>query len=128
MERKKISAFLHEFYHTCRIRHRSCRIYFRNYTPSELSLSHLFGGSFLIKMNTFVYFSVSDLMEEIERECGVMASQQVLLMSGGMSLDPKERVCSYPVGTDTNPIYLFSKANIESSMPPTPSINYGSGE
>ncbi|XP_029660721.1 RB1-inducible coiled-coil protein 1 isoform X2 [Formica exsecta] len=70
--------------------------------------------------------SVSQLMEAIERECGVVATHQVLLMSGGECLEPNARVCSYSAGTDTNPIYLFSKAAIESSIPPTPSIDYGS--
>ncbi|XP_071633137.1 uncharacterized protein Atg17 isoform X1 [Temnothorax longispinosus] len=70
--------------------------------------------------------SVSQLMEAIERECGVVAAHQVLLMSGGECLEPHARVCSYSAGTDTNPIYLFSKAAIESSLPPTPSIDYGS--
>ncbi|XP_011168169.1 RB1-inducible coiled-coil protein 1 isoform X2 [Solenopsis invicta] len=70
--------------------------------------------------------SVSQLMEAIERECGVVAAHQVLLMSGGECLEPTARVCSYSAGTDTNPIYLFSKAAIESSLPPTPSIDYGS--
>ncbi|KAG7207534.1 hypothetical protein KM043_009165 [Ampulex compressa] len=70
--------------------------------------------------------NVSDLKEAIERECGVIAAHQVLLMSGGESLEPNARVCSYSAGTDTNPIYLFSKAAIESHLPPTPSIDYGS--
>ncbi|XP_015607626.1 RB1-inducible coiled-coil protein 1 isoform X4 [Cephus cinctus] len=70
--------------------------------------------------------SVSQLKEAIERECGVVAAHQVLLMSGGESLEPNARVCSYSAGTDTNPIYLFSKAAIESHIPPTPSIDYGS--
>ncbi|KAL2736931.1 RB1-inducible coiled-coil protein 1 isoform X1, partial [Vespula squamosa] len=70
---------------------------------------------------------VAQLKEAIERECGVVAVHQVLLMSGGESLEPNARVCSYSAGTDTNPIYLFSKAAIESNLPPTPSIDYGSG-
>ncbi|CAK9814981.1 RB1-inducible coiled-coil protein 1 [Anthophora plagiata] len=70
--------------------------------------------------------TVSQLKEAIERECGVVAAHQVLLMSGGESLEPNARVCSYSAGTDTNPIYLFSKAAIESHLPPTPSIDYGS--
>ncbi|XP_076375282.1 autophagy-related 17 isoform X2 [Megalopta genalis] len=69
--------------------------------------------------------TVSQLMEAIERECGVLAVHQVLLMSGGETLEPNARVCSYSAGTDTNPIYLFSKAAIESQVPPTPSIYYG---
>ncbi|XP_015435562.1 PREDICTED: RB1-inducible coiled-coil protein 1 [Dufourea novaeangliae] len=70
--------------------------------------------------------TVCQLKEAIERECGVVAAHQVLLMSGGESLEPNARVCSYSAGTDTNPIYLFSKAAIESHLPPTPSIDYGS--
>lgn len=79
---------------------------------------------------TFLLFlhSVDQLKEAIERECGVISAHQVLLMSGGESLEPNVRVCSYSAGTDTNPIYLFSKAAIESNIPPTPSIDYGSGE
>ncbi|XP_043502024.1 LOW QUALITY PROTEIN: RB1-inducible coiled-coil protein 1 [Polistes fuscatus] len=69
--------------------------------------------------------TVAQLKEAIERECGVMACHQVLLMSGGDSLEPHARVCSYSAGTDTNPIYLFSKAMIESNVQPTPSIDYG---
>lgn len=48
-------------------------------------------------------------------------------MSGGESLESDARVCSYSAGTDTNPIYLFNKASINSSVPPTPNIDYGSG-
>ncbi|EZA53375.1 RB1-inducible coiled-coil protein [Ooceraea biroi] len=62
-------------------------------------------------------------MEAIERECGVVAAHQVLLMSGGECLEPNARVCSYSAGTDTNPIYLFSKAAIESTLPPTPNVD-----
>ncbi|XP_076671485.1 autophagy-related 17 isoform X2 [Andrena cerasifolii] len=68
--------------------------------------------------------TVSQLQEAIERECGVVAAHQVLLMSGGESLEANARVCSYTAGTDNNPIYLFSKAAIESQFPPTPCIDY----
>lgn len=50
---------------------------------------------------------------------------QVLLISGGENLDPNARVCSYSSGTDTNPIFLFSKSTIESSNPPAASIDIG---
>ena len=44
---------------------------------------------------------------------------QVLLISGGESLEAEERVCKYTAGSsDTNPIFLFSVASIESSSPP----------
>ncbi|KAK0157667.1 hypothetical protein PV328_011378 [Microctonus aethiopoides] len=68
--------------------------------------------------------SVDELKEAIQRECGVLAAHQVLLMSGGDCLEPQARVCSYSAGTDTNPIYLFSKAAIESQTPPTPHTDY----
>ena len=46
---------------------------------------------------------------------------QVLLISGGESLDNEEKVCKYNAGTDTNPIFLFNLANIENA-------NSGGGE
>lgn len=49
-------------------------------------------------------------------------------MSGGDCLEPQARVCSYSAGTDTNPIYLFSKAAIESQTPPTPHTDYSTGK
>ncbi|XP_066593951.1 RB1-inducible coiled-coil protein 1 isoform X1 [Prorops nasuta] len=70
--------------------------------------------------------SVAELKEAIERECGMQAEHQVLLMSGGETLEPNSRVCIYSAGTDTNPIYLFSKASIESPNPPEPGVDYGS--
>jgi len=60
--------------------------------------------------------------------CRIPADKQVLLVSGGESLEGNVRVCQYSAaGTDTNPIFLFSKTTIESQTPPSPSINYGSG-
>lgn len=44
--------------------------------------------------------------------------RQVLLVSGGECLlDSNSRVGSYAAGTDTNPIFLFNKNNIETSSP-----------
>ncbi|KAF7996624.1 hypothetical protein HCN44_002270 [Aphidius gifuensis] len=68
--------------------------------------------------------SVAELKEAIERECGVLAEHQVLLMSGGESLESNARVCSYSAGTDTNPIYLFNQGAIESQVPPIPHTDY----
>lgn len=70
--------------------------------------------------------SVVQLKEAIEKVCHIPADKQVLLVSGGDCLDPAARVCSYSAGTDTNPIFLFSKSTIESMTPPSPSIDYGS--
>ena len=69
--------------------------------------------------------SVKHLKDVIERSCGIPVDKQVLLVSGGDSLDPMMRVCSYSAGTDTNPIYLFSKSTIESQSPPSLSIDFG---
>ncbi|XP_060815516.1 RB1-inducible coiled-coil protein 1 isoform X3 [Bombus pascuorum] len=94
---------------------------------AKLSLEHLpVVVCVSCRLLAFLNLYVAQLKEAIERECGVVSAHQVLLMSGGESLEPNARVCSYSAGTDTNPIYLFSKAAIESHHPPTPSIDYGS--
>ena len=61
---------------------------------------------------------VTYLKGVIARSCRIPCEKQVLLISGGESLDPEERVCKYSAGTDTNPIFLFSMLNIENSTPP----------
>jgi hypothetical protein len=61
---------------------------------------------------------VNYLKGVIARSCRIPPDKQVLLISGGESLDAEERVCKYAAGTDTNPIFLFSLISIESSMPP----------
>ena len=49
---------------------------------------------------------------------------KVLLISGGESLEPEERVCKYTAGSsDTNPIFLFSMVSIESSQPPETNVD-----
>ena len=73
------------------------------------------------------FFSVKQLKDVIERSCGISVDKQVLLVSGGECLDPTARVCSYSAGTDTNPIYLFSKSTIESVTPPSLSMDFGTG-
>ncbi|BES88329.1 Autophagy-related protein 11 [Nesidiocoris tenuis] len=70
--------------------------------------------------------SVGTLKEAVERVCGIAIDKQVLLVSGGECLDGCSRVCSYSSGTDTNPIFLFSKLTIESTIPPSPNVDYGS--
>lgn len=50
----------------------------------------------------------------------------MLLISGGESLNANNRVCSYgAAGTDTSPIFLFSKSTIETTTPPPPMVEYG---
>lgn len=67
------------------------------------------------------------LKDVIEGSCGIPVDKQVLLVSGGECLDPTARVCSYSAGTDTNPIYLFSKSTIEGLTPPSLSVDFGPG-
>ncbi|XP_078659369.1 uncharacterized protein LOC144904370 [Branchiostoma floridae x Branchiostoma belcheri] len=69
---------------------------------------------------------VNVLQQEVARSLCVPADKQVMLISGGDMLESKSRVCSYSAGTDTNPIFLFSKVTIESAVPPSPSVDLGS--
>ncbi|KAK4880673.1 hypothetical protein RN001_008819 [Aquatica leii] len=75
---------------------------------------------------SFAIESVNYLQEQIQKTCKIDVEHQVLLVSGGESLDRNARVCSYSAGTDTNPIYLFSRTDIESKIPPAPSVEIGS--
>lgn len=70
--------------------------------------------------------SVAELQRVICQACHISEDKQVLLISGGESLDPNTQVHKYHAGTDTNPIYLFSKMAIEAATPPSPSVHYGS--
>lgn len=71
--------------------------------------------------------SIQVLMTKVASVTGIPEDKQVLLISNGEALDSTERVCSYSsAGTDTNPIFLFSKSTIESSIPPSPSLDLGS--
>ncbi|TRY75650.1 hypothetical protein TCAL_04589 [Tigriopus californicus] len=64
--------------------------------------------------------SVTALKRAIARKYAIPEDKQVLLISGGESLDESERVCKYKnAGVDTNPIFLFSLLNIESMDPPS---------
>ncbi|CAG0886467.1 unnamed protein product [Darwinula stevensoni] len=72
--------------------------------------------------------SVSNLKQVIARTCKIPQDKQVLLISGGESLMENTRVASYSAGTDTNPIFLFSKNVIESAIPPPASVDYDSDE
>ena len=72
--------------------------------------------------------TVANLKEVVYKACKIAPEKQILLISGGQGLDPSHRVCSYSAGTDTNPIFLFCKSTIESAVPPSPSIDFGSGK
>lgn len=71
--------------------------------------------------------SVQSLTQAIERQYGIPASSQVLLVSGGETLELANRVCSYSAGTDTNPIFMFS-SDLEQRNPPAPWPSIENGE
>ena len=62
--------------------------------------------------------TVGYLKGVIARSASIPPGKQVLLISGGESLNGDEMVCKYSMGTDTNPIFLFSMLNIENPLPP----------
>ncbi|XP_058447461.1 RB1-inducible coiled-coil protein 1 isoform X2 [Malaya genurostris] len=65
--------------------------------------------------------NVRSLKETIERHHGIPRQSVVLLVSGGEILLDDNRVCNYPAGTDTNPIYMFS-TDAKNQPQPWPSI------
>lgn len=74
----------------------------------------------------FAMEKVCKLKAAIAAKTDIPEEKQVLLISGGESLSSMQRVCSYSsAGTDTSPIFLFAKINIESNQPPILNINYG---
>lgn len=81
-------------------------------------------GSMLTLDMNLAMGSVAALKESIYDKTGIPEDKQVLLINGGEGLNVKSRVCDYCAGTDTSPIFLFSKTAIELSTPPTPSIDH----
>ncbi|KAL7032072.1 hypothetical protein ACKWTF_007211 [Chironomus riparius] len=64
--------------------------------------------------------TVQSLKQAIERHHAIPADCQVLLVSGGETLNSSSRVCSYSAGTDdTNPIFMFINS-LEPRNPPQP--------
>lgn len=62
--------------------------------------------------------TVITLKKAITAKTEIPEDKQVLLISGGESLNNMQRICSYSsAGTDTSPIFLFAKVNIESYQP-----------
>ncbi|XP_068620950.1 RB1-inducible coiled-coil protein 1 isoform X2 [Battus philenor] len=59
--------------------------------------------------------SVAILKTAIERKTKIPATSLVLLVSGGEVLQSDHLVSSYSAGTDTNPIYMFSKPSVKDS-------------
>lgn len=66
-------------------------------------------GSMLTLDMQLALGSVDALKRHISEQCDLPADKQVLLISGGEWLDGSARVGSFPAGTDTSPIFLFSK-------------------
>ncbi|XP_021350937.1 RB1-inducible coiled-coil protein 1-like [Mizuhopecten yessoensis] len=91
-----------------------------------LYVFHVDTGTMLTFDMNLAMESVATLQGVIARACHITEDKQVLLISGGESLDPSARVGKYHAGTDTNPIFLFSKSTIEAMTPPSPSVHYGS--
>ena len=90
---------------------------------------------FLVDTGTMIQLDMNLALEKvgslkgvIARSCCIPPEKQVLLISGGESLDEDETVCKYSMGTDTNPIFLFSMVSIESSLPPEVPPEYDTGE
>lgn len=68
--------------------------------------------------------SVINLKRAIASKTDIPEDKQVLLISGGESLNNMQRICSYSsAGTDTSPIFLFAKVNIESYQPTSVGID-----
>ncbi|XP_018903400.1 uncharacterized protein Atg17 isoform X2 [Bemisia tabaci] len=91
-----------------------------------LYVFHVDTGCMLTFEMNLALETVVQLKQTIELECSIPADKQVLLVSGGECLDSEARVGSYSAGTDTNPIFLFSKSTIESPTPPTLCHDFGS--
>lgn len=57
-----------------------------------------------------IFFRVENLKTAIYEQHQIPVQNQVLLISGGESLNLNDRVCKYSSsGTDTSPIFLFNK-------------------
>lgn len=83
-------------------------------------------GSHLTFDMKYATDTVANLKKAIASRTDISEDKQVLLISGGESLNSHQRVCSYSsAGTDTSPIFLFAKINIESNQPPMPNVDYG---
>merc|ERR1719322_1653741 len=77
-------------------------------------------GSMMTLEMSLALETVAHLRRAVASTWSIPEDKQVLLISGGESLEPDERVCKYTAGSsDTNPIFLFSMASIESGSPPT---------
>eukprot|EP00118_Oscarella_pearsei_P025611 m.308468 g.308468 ORF g.308468 m.308468 type:complete len:998 (+) comp44045_c0_seq1:170-3163(+) len=62
--------------------------------------------------------SVAELQFVLVREFQVPVEKQVLLSSNGVALVGEAKVASFSCGTDTHPVFLYNKSNMESLNPP----------
>uniref|UniRef100_A0A336K3N1 RB1-inducible coiled-coil protein 1 n=1 Tax=Culicoides sonorensis TaxID=179676 RepID=A0A336K3N1_CULSO len=89
-----------------------------------LYVFHVDSGRMLTFDMNIAVESVQYLKEIIERHHAIPAKDQVLLVSGGETLQSNARVGKYSAGTDTNPIFMFCKSLTETkNIPPWPSID-----
>ncbi|GFN97267.1 Rb1-inducible coiled-coil protein 1, partial [Plakobranchus ocellatus] len=75
-------------------------------------------GQMLTIDMSFLMDTIARLQVEIARITGIPVEKQILLVSGGHSVKPDQKVMSYGAGADTNPVFLFSRKAIESQEPP----------
>ncbi|CAH0556839.1 unnamed protein product [Brassicogethes aeneus] len=84
-----------------------------------LYVFHVDTGTMITFDMRLVSESVGHLKEAVEKSTNIPVEKQVLLISGGECLDAANSIGSYAAGTDTNPIFLFSKAVLEAPVPPS---------
>lgn len=81
-------------------------------------------GTMMTLEMRLVMDTVANLKRAIAMKTDIPEDKQVLLISGGESLNNTQKVCSYSsAGTDTSPIFLFAKINIESHQPPVLNVD-----
>lgn len=80
-----------------------------------LYVFHVDAGQMTTYDMTLTLQNVSALKAAIERKTKVPSNLLVLLVSGGEVLQSDHKVSSYSAGTDTNPIYMFSKPSVKES-------------
>lgn len=85
-----------------------------------LYVFHVDSGRMLTFEMSKALENVRSLKETIERHHGIPSASIVLLVSGGEVLQDNNRVCNYSAGTDTNPIYMFSKSVLDTRNQPAP--------
>lgn len=61
-------------------------------------------------------FSVMSLKLAIEKKLKIPVDMIVLLVSGGDVLQPDNLVSSYGAGTDSSPIFLFTKPSLKENF------------